>query len=105
MDVRKLGWLEGSFLSSDLTIVAVATIDGILNDNILHKSCLQTQRRHPNLRICYSRTDGASCFDETNYAVSFESFKVENSDSFDFHLNEMVNSAQPTVLPFESVSF
>lgn len=43
--------------------------------------------------MCYSRTDGASCFDETNSAVSFESFKVENSDSFDCHLNEMVNTS------------
>jgi hypothetical protein len=91
--MRELGWLEGSFLSSDLTIVAVATIDGVLDDDILRKCCLQTQRRHPNLRICCRFHEGAPCFDETTTAVSFESFKMENSGSFDLYLNEMVNTS------------
>ena len=53
--MRELGWLEGSFLSSDLTIVAVATIDGILEDSILRKCCLTPATEPSHCQSCQTR--------------------------------------------------
>jgi hypothetical protein len=38
--MRELGWLESSFLSSDLTIVSFATIDRILHDYAMIVFCI-----------------------------------------------------------------